>query len=283
MFGYVQINQPELKLKDYEVYRSYYCGLCHELKKRYGRNGQMLLNYDMTFLSLLLSGLYEPEEELSKRRCIPHPAVRHSEVSSAVTGYAADMTVLLAYQKALDDWRDDHSHAKRVLAMLLYRDYKRLRGEYPRQARVLERSVRELSALEKAGEKDLDRVSALTGAFLGELFVWQEDLWQDNLKDMGFYLGKFIYLMDAFDDLKKDQKKHSYNLLLPLYEQDPDRFDERVRELLEDMMARCARSFEQLPVLKNAELIRNILYSGVWVRFAAAYTGRRKERSVAGA
>ena len=62
MFGYVTVNRPELKVKELELYRSYYCGLCAELHRRYGRKGQLLLSYDCTFLLLLLTGTYEPEE-----------------------------------------------------------------------------------------------------------------------------------------------------------------------------------------------------------------------------
>lgn len=109
MFGYICINQPELKVKDYEAYRGYYCGLCHELKKRYGRIGQMLLSYDMTFLVILLTGLYEPEESREYHRCIPHPVRKHMQIQNEITGYAADMNVLLSYRKALDDWKDEGS------------------------------------------------------------------------------------------------------------------------------------------------------------------------------
>ena len=83
MFGYIQANNRELKIKDFETYRSYYCGLCHTLKKRYGRRGQLLLNYDMTFLALVLTGLYEPEEAKTRRRCALHPGRAHEETESA--------------------------------------------------------------------------------------------------------------------------------------------------------------------------------------------------------
>ena len=158
-------------MKDAESYRGYYCGLCQELHKRYGRVGQMLLNYDMTFLVLLLTGLYEPKEEQHLGRCVAHPAQKHSQIRNEITGYAADMTVLLAYQKALDDWRDEKSRPKRVLAMTLYPHYKELRQKYPRQARMLESCIRRLSAAELEGSSDLDYVAGLTGKFLGELFL----------------------------------------------------------------------------------------------------------------
>ena len=77
MFGYVTINKPELKIKDFDTYQSFYCGLCHSLKTNYGRLGQATLSYDMTFLALLLSGLYEPETTLDSHGCIVHPLSKH--------------------------------------------------------------------------------------------------------------------------------------------------------------------------------------------------------------
>ncbi len=276
MFGYVQINQPELKMKDYDLYRSYYCGLCHTLKNRYGRDGQLLLNYDMTFLAMVLDGLYEFETEKARHRCITHPFAPHGETVSEASEYAADMTVLLAYQKAVDDWKDDKSQVRRLQALLLRLDYKRLRARYARQAKTLERCVKELSEAEKRGETDIDYVSGLTGQFLAEMFACRDDIWQADLRELGFYLGKFIYIMDAYDDLEKDIKSGSYNLLKPLSEASPDEhFDDAVQVLLEDMMAKSAAAFERLPILRNADIDRNILYSGVWVKCAAVKQKRQ--------
>ena len=286
MFGYIQINQKELKIREYETYRSYYCGLCHLLKEKYARTGQLMLNYDMTFLAMLLDGLYEPEKETARRRCVPHLAAAHPETITGETGYAADMTILLGYAKAVDDWRDDRSLYKRVLAGRLHPEYGRLKERYPRQAQMLERCMKRLLALEREGCTDLDLVSAQTGYFLGEIFASRDDVWQDDLREMGFYLGKFIYLMDAADDFGKDKKRHRYNILHSLTDDgcleftgDPALVD-TTAAILTDMMARASRAFERLPVLQNVEILRNILYSGVWMRFAAirnAGSSRQKQ------
>ena len=276
MFGYIQANKKELKIREFEQYRSYYCGLCHTLKKRYGRRGQLLLNYDMTFLAMVLSDLYEPAEETARRRCALHPAASHAETISEATAYAADMTVLLAYQKALDDWRDEKSPAGRSIAMFLYRDYQELREKYPRQAGTLEKCIRALSKAEKAGSDNIDHVAGLTGRFLAEMFIWRRDVWQRDLRQMGFYLGKFIYLMDAREDLKKDRKKGAYNILLPLMQKDPEGFEDTVRSLLTDMMSGCCRAFERLPLVDLAPILRNILYSGVWNRYGQLMEEKRK-------
>lgn len=94
MFGYIVINQSEMKFKEYDVYRSYYCGLCQSLKERYGVLGQLSLNYDMTFILMLLTGLYEPEEQEAQCRCVAHPLEKHPTRRNLFTDYVADMTVL---------------------------------------------------------------------------------------------------------------------------------------------------------------------------------------------
>ena len=96
MYGYVIVNKPELKFKEYDRYRSYYCGLCDILREQYGIRGQVSLSYDMTFLVILLTGLYEPQTAYLEERCIVHPVAKHPVRKNEVTSYVADMNVLMA-------------------------------------------------------------------------------------------------------------------------------------------------------------------------------------------
>ena len=268
MFGYITIYQKELKIKDYDLYRSYYCGLCHALKKQYGRTGQMLLNYDMTFLAVLLSSLYEPEEKTGMVRCIPHPVRAHQERSGEVFRYAADMTVLLAREKALDDWTDEKKLPAKALASLLKRRAGRAGETWKRQKSSLRENVAALSEAERNGEFDIDRMAGYTGRFLGEIFVWKEDIWEQHLRRLGYYLGKFIYLRDAWEDREKDRKKGSYNLFLSNAQHGKEYTDRQVLDMLTDTMAHACAAFERLPVVECADILRNILYAGVWSGFA---------------
>ena len=92
MFGYIAINKAEMKFRDFDIYHAYYCGLCKDLKERYGRSGQLTLSYDMTFLIILLSGLYEPPAEDSVRNCVAHPFQKHAARTNEITQYAADIS-----------------------------------------------------------------------------------------------------------------------------------------------------------------------------------------------
>ena len=284
MFGYIIANKPELKIKDYEIYHSYYCGLCHTLKRRYGRAGQLTLSYDMTFLYILLSGLYEPEETDSERRCVLHPAKKQLQRENPYAVYAADMNVLLSYYDLMDDWQDEHSHKSLAAARILGKRLPELEEAYPRQAAAVKRYVEELGRLESAvctpdavdtgagarsevlaaDPSSLDAAAGLTGTMLGEIFCMKEDEWALTLRRLGFYLGKYIYLMDAWEDRSSDREKGSYNVWLM---QGREVDEQEARSVLNLMMSECAFSFEALPVLKNAEIIRNILYSGVWIKY----------------
>lgn len=269
MFGYIYVNEQELKLKEYTAYRSFYCGLCRNLHLRYGRTAQMMLNYDLTFLALLLTGLYEPQTEHEMHRCAPHPAHRHQMSSNAAVDYAADMCVLLSWQKLQDDWEDERRPVRRAAAARLHPAYRRLAETYPRQAKALEENIRALHEAEQNGLYDIDAVAGLTGQFLAEIFVWKEDVWAEDLRTMGFYLGKFIYLMDALEDQEKDAKRGNYNLFSQAGPVWGTAREKETEAILTDMMAGAARAFERLPVIEHAEIIRNILYSGVWCKYAA--------------
>lgn len=306
MFGYVVVNKPELKFREFDVYRAYYCGLCHSLSKRHGLSGQLTLSYDMTFLVILLSSLYEPEHSVTSKRCIVHPIKRQNIISSEFTDYVADMNVILSYFKCLDDWHDDRSVLKLAYSKLLKKGSigKNLNNvhatsdstddgsvaatqpnsdsnnqnsyftddsghlhispdySYKNKIEAISSLLDELGTREKMNETNVDVVAGLFGRIMQILFVPFDDIYAKGLGRMGFYLGKFIYIMDAFDDVEDDVKKGHYNVFSNCYT-DPD-FETHVKDMLTMMMAECSDAFEMLPAVDNADILRNILYSGVW-------------------
>ena len=201
MFGYLIVNKPEMKIKDYERYRAYYCGLCRRLYKHYGKKGQLTLSFDMTFLTILLNGLYEPKLHSGKHFCGLHPAKRQKVMCNQLSDYAADMGILLTYYNLLDDWQDEKKLKSLLLADSLRKSCMEITRRYPRQSRAVRDYIKKLSVCEKENTDQLDRVAGLTGTMLGEIFVFREDEWSDDLRTMGFFLGKFIYLMDAYEEL----------------------------------------------------------------------------------
>lgn len=278
VFGYININRSILREEDRCSYQGYYCGLCRELKARFGAKGQALLNYDMTFLIVLLTGLYELEDKRGDAACALHPVKGREMISNAATEYAADMNLLLAYHKLLDDWRDDRSVAKLALSKALEGDYAAARGRRPRQAGAIEEYVRRTAEMEGRREASLDAVSGETGEMLGEVFCWREDEWEGELRTLGFYMGKFIYLMDAYEDMDRDERKGAYNPLLMAKGGSGGDWDDSCRAILTSMMSECAKSFERLPILLHADILRNIIYSGVWSRYEYIQLKKRRER-----
>lgn len=274
MFGYVVMNKPEIRFKDFDLYRSFYCGLCRELREKYGISGQITLTYDMTFVVVLLSALYEPPTQKGTTRCVIHPVCRQPVRKNAATEYGADMNVLLTYYKCMDDWEDEKKFAALGYGKILQRKNNRLSRRYPEKAEKIRKLLEKLSQMEKAGETDIDKMSGCFGRIMEEIFAWKKDVWEDSLRRMGFYLGKFIYILDAYDDVEKDVKNGNYNPFAEKYIMKG--FDEQVRQLLIMMMAQTCREFEKLPIVKYTDILRNILYSGVWCRFEAIARKRRE-------
>ncbi len=267
MFGYIHADLTQLSHEDKTIYQSFYCGLCRQLGKTASVKGQLLLNYDLCFLAILLQSLYEPSLNEEDFRCIVHPVKSKHGYSSEAIKYAADMDIILSYHSLMDNYNDDNSKISGLYANLLKKDYDRIKVNYPRQTKAVEEYITKLSAAEKAGESNIDVVSSYTGEMLAQLFNWREDNWSKTLHCMGYYMGKFIYLIDAYDDLKKDEKKGSYNPLIFMKNESPKEFETFVRVNLTSLMAECAKSFERLPIVENVDILRNIIYSGVWTKY----------------
>lgn len=276
MFGYITVNREELKVREVRQYQSWYCGLCHALHERHGRAGQITLTYDMTFLVILLSGLYDQPLHEKTSRCITHPMKRHEMRWNKQSAYGADMNVLLAYYNLLDDWQDDGKRSRLLAAKALAGRCRRVEQKYPRQSRAVREYIGKLAECEHSRSEDMELAACLTGRMLAEIFVCEEDMWADDLRQMGFFLGKFIYLMDAYEDVEKDMKSGSYNPLIALSGRED--FDGECQKMLMMQMAECCRAFERLPVIEDAGILRNILYSGVWTKFAVIYN-KRQERN----
>lgn len=309
MFGIVTIDQPEMRFKDYYLYRSYYCGLCTDLKKQFGNRGRITLGYDMTFLTVLLSGLYDTDTVLRNDRCIAHPVKKREKRTNRFSAYAADMNMLLTYYKCMDDWEDERKYSRRMFAGLIRSEVERASARYPEIAEVMRTQLAKLSELEKEwGDRDhgiceitgddpgadrektlasvmvgTDRLAACFGSITEEIFDAEHDNWSRYLRQMGFYLGKFIYVSDAFADIEEDIKKGTFNPFKEYFagasDEEKADLETRVEEMLRLDMAMVSEAFEMLPVEETGEILRNIIYSGVWRSFRETQQRRRKDSS----
>ena len=281
MFGYIVVNQQEMKYKEFDEYHRYYCGLCKSLKDCKGTKGQISLSYDMTFLVMLLTGLYEPEEESGIRKCVAHPMSKHEYIQNKYSKYAADMNIILTYYKCLDDWQDEKKHFRKLYSSLLVnnKDINEENGsfyKYEKKIYVISEKLKEINELEKENSDDLDRLAGCFGEVLAEIFAAETDEWEESLRRVGYHLGRFVYILDAYDDMEKDIKKGSFNPLVSRLDgfsgNDPsviskeewEKLSVKIKEVLMLSAAECAKEFEKLPIIKNVEILRNILYSGIW-------------------
>ncbi len=263
MFGFVAANVAELSESEKQRYNAVYCGICRQIRERSSNLSRLGLSYDMAFLALLLMSLYEPEEVSGDRACGIHPMKPRPWVSSPYIQYSADMNVLLAYFSCLDNWRDDHSLASKAMASLLEPHCQALKPQYPRQWQAVEDNIAALSALEKENCPNIDEPANCFGHLMEALLVFEEDLWAPALRQLGFHLGRFIYLADAAADYEKDKRKHKYNPFLAAHCDDRATWE----EYLVLALGRCTQSFEILPLVQDKPLLDNILYSGVWTNF----------------
>lgn len=275
MFGYVVINKHELKIKDFELYSSYYCGLCRDLKEMFGSKGQLTLNYDLTFLAILLDGLYEDDTVVSECRCVVHPGKKHQTRRNEFTRYAAEMNILLTYYQCLDDWKDEKKKDRKLLASSLKKKAQKVIDKYPEKCKAIVAELDRLNEMEKAGNCNLDLLSGCFGRLMSELFCYKDDEWKIYLGNTGFFLGKFIYILDSFCDYEEDMQKGLFNALK---EFGTDR--EQVEGLLTMMMAECTRNYEMLPIVENVDILNNILYSGVWTGFIYSDQIGKKHKAV---
>lgn len=275
MLGVMTVRKEELRFREFDRYRGFYCGLCRAIGKRCGRVCRMALSFEMTFAAMLLTALYEPETAQEEHRCAFHPVHRRLMLHNEAIDYCADLSALISYYDLRDGWEDERRVDRLAESALLKSAAERAGAALPRQRKAVEDYVRQLHEVERRNDPTLDAAANLTGNVMAELLVMREDVYARDLRELGFYLGKFIYLCDSYEDLERDEKRGSYNPLLS--RRDDPAFETSCEQMLSDMMARASQAFERLPILQDAEIMRNILYSGIWLRFEDA-TERRKAK-----
>lgn len=264
MFGYITPSYDELTPDQKRRYASLYCGICRTMGKQNGLFSRLALSYDLTFLALLLSSLYEPEEVLGEGRCLPHPVRKRPYVTNDIISYCADMNIALAYFSAKDKWADDRRPDAKALQQALAPHYRRIQAQWPRQCSVIEAELNTLSSLEKEQCSNPDAPANCFGRLLAAVFTYRMDNWSEHLQKAAFSLGRYIYLADAATDRRKDARRGSYNPLLTMASS-PDR--DAMEELLSREMGECTYHYEMLPLVQDKPLMDNILYSGIWVTY----------------
>lgn len=225
MFGYVRPNKNELKVKEFELYKSTYCGLCRVMGKRYSYIYKMSLSYDFVFMTLLRLYAVPEKVTFSQRRCIAHPTKKKNMMDeNEALKITADIGVIMLYHDFLDKINDNDGF-KSFLSRLLLPELKRLRKKACKNAlvaefdKVAEDRLRNLKNIEKNNTPSVDMPAEEFGILLGEaLSVGLENVQKRTVFEIGKNIGKWIYITDAVDDLDNDEKHNSYNPLLAFSE-----------------------------------------------------------------
>lgn len=263
MFGYVNAHKDLLRVCDYNVFRGYYCGLCKMLGKQFNQLTRLGLSYDMTFLAVLISALEETPVTLKQESCIAHPISRCPVIrEDAGIRYSADMSVLLTYYKLKDDWEDEKTF--RSFARIFYFfPMKKVAKKYPRQAEAIREGLKRLRTLELENSPNPDAVADCFGKLTEAVFDRDEN--SRPLKQLGYHIGRLIYITDAYFDLEKDIKKKNYNPFLARYglEVSKEELKEQLVPSLTYTLSEISAAYELLPLKKNKELLDNIIYLGL--------------------
>ena len=266
MFGYVKVNKMDLTYREYEHYRGYYCGLCKCLKDNHGEISRLSLNYDITFLVLVLTSVYKPKSNVIEEGCITNPFKKKKKIINEITEYAASMNVLLAYYKLEDNLKDDKG-LKDIISYNLYKNkLKRAYEKYPKKAEIIKEQLDILYNLEMQKNTNIDLVSNTFGNLMSEIFAYKEDEYESELRRIGFNIGKYIYLLDAYEDLDKDYKKGRYNPFID-YIDKKEELKQRVDKLISLCLGMLSNSIDRLNLKMNTGIIENIVYSGVYLRY----------------
>ncbi len=276
MFGYVRPLESELKVREQARWRAFYCGLCRELQKR-SILAPFTLTYDCSFLALLLSALDEEAPQSRPCRCL-HAALdpkRQYIVTNAALSYAADVNILLAYEKCRDDERDEHSLRAQSATLALRGAYKRTTQRQVSLAARLHEGTKALTALEQANCKSPDEAAE---PFAGMLRAVAEEAPDHGCKAalswLLYNLGRYIYLADARDDLIKDAQRGSYNPFLAAGTRDED-----ARFMIEKSLDESAKALELLPLERDRDLLDNILVKAASARTDTLFAAKEKLQS----
>lgn len=276
MFGYVKACKPELKIKDYETYRGVYCSLCNQLGKQYGLWSRFTLSYDLTFLAVLRMAVQTPCVRFEKARCPFNPAKKCTRVCGdrEALEYSAAVSMLLFYFK-VEDNISDSGFFKRLGCRLIYplakRGYKRAYKKYPEIADFIAQAMKKQSEVEKEKTQSVDLAADSTAKALAATFKFGvADETQSLVLDrLGYCVGRWVYLTDAFDDLEKDVKSGDYNPFaykFNLYGCDTEQIKKlkpQIKKELEITANEAQKAFELLDINRFGDILANILYDGM--------------------
>lgn len=269
MFGYVKPDTPYLYIKDDTLYKSLYCSVCKSIGKNCGQLARFGLTYDIAFMSAFLHNVAGKDVKIEKKHCVAHPIIsRPIAARDDITDICAYVNVALAYYKIEDDITD--GNGGKIKKLLFAAGNKRVEKKYPEIGEIIRGRYAELRALEKSGCDGIDRVSepfALMMKELGTAALGHKEY--KGVEDLMYYLGKWIYLIDALDDYDKDVKEKNYNPIYNSFGKEQNfktllqKRGQDVSFLFSSVFAGIKQAFYECEFKFDSALIGNIILRGI--------------------
>lgn len=272
MFGYVKTDFPHLYIKDTVLYKAMYCGLCKAIGKSCGQKGRILLNYDLTFLSVFLHNVLGEDIKIEQQKCVIHQ-IRKRPIAliDSLTERIACLNVILAYHKLKDDIID--SGKGRLSKSYFNSTYKRAKSKEPKIDKIVEQRYIELLDYEKKQGDSIDISADPFGNMIADVVKeFAGDKFDENLQIISYNLGKWIYLIDALDDFDKDIKKNNYNVFANCYKDVKDKqslIDKHQQDLVfifSTTLVCISQAANNIEYKFNHDLIDNVFMRGLSVQ-----------------
>lgn len=269
MFGYVKTNTPYVYMKDNILYKAMYCGLCKGIGKCCGQKGRLCLSYDLTFLSLFSHNVLGQDVKVNKERCVIHHIVKRPVATpDEITQKVGALNVIMAYHKLNDDVIDQGRG--RLKRSFFKSSYKRAKKFQPEFDLIVDKWYKELLKLEQKGETSIDVVCDPFGQMMAEVTkVLLGDKFNQNIYDLCYHLGKWVYLIDALDDYDKDLKNNNYNVFHKSFDKQQTKedfikkFGHELINVFGGVLSVIGECSNKTEYKFNHDLIDNILLSGL--------------------
>lgn len=266
MFGFVKACKPELKIKEFEIYKAVYCSLCKKLGKSYGILSRFTLSYDFTFLALLNMSLSDGCDGFHQKRCAFNPLKRCNYCNDdAALEMPAAAAMIMLYYKILDNIADERGFKKLgfyFLRPIFSHAHKKAAKQFPQIETAVSEYIAAQNHLEAAGCTSIDEAADPTAMVMEEILaLCSEDETQKRvLSRLGYCLGRYIYLLDAAVDLPSDIKSGGYNVLKNVASAE---VKDRITKQLYFCVNEAAKAFELLDIRKYKTILGNIIYLGL--------------------
>ena len=272
MFGYVIVDKPSLRVREYDYYRANYCGLCHAMGKCTGCVSRMSLSYDVTFFALVRQMLEGTKVEIVKKRCPRHiiKPINTVQINPELE-YSAYVGGILTSQKIVDNIQDE-KRIKKLVAQALRVIFSKMEREsmfgLPDLYDVIAEKLQAINEIEENRVASIDIPADIFGDLMAEALSYGlKDEKKLIAKNVGKRIGRWIYIVDAFDDYENDRESGSYNPFVLLYD-GQDFSEDNLISISKMLKAELSLAFSAIELIddedKNREeVVKNILCLGL--------------------